>query len=62
MSLSHGDKKKLNEVELAETIKIKIVKVSHEELKRATGEAKAVICSGEFTAYANIILKSGVVF
>jgi D-ribose pyranase len=53
---------KLAEVEQADTIKIKIVKVSHEELKRATKDAKAVIRSGEFTAYANIILKSGVVF
>jgi D-ribose pyranase len=53
---------KLDEVELAETTKIKILKVSHEELKRATENAKAVIRSGEFTAYANIILKSGVVF
>jgi D-ribose pyranase len=53
---------KLNEVELAETVKIKILKVSHEELKRETGSAKAVIRSGEYTAYANIILKSGVVF
>jgi D-ribose pyranase len=53
---------KLCGVELAESIRIKITKVSHEELKRATENAKAVIRSGEFTAYANIILKYGVVF
>jgi D-ribose pyranase len=53
---------KIHEVELAESVRIKISKVSHEELKRATANVKAVIRSGEYTAYANIILKSGVVF
>jgi D-ribose pyranase len=53
---------KLHEMELAESIKLKITKISHEDLKRSTANAKAVIRSGEYTAYANIILKSGVVF
>jgi D-ribose pyranase len=53
---------KLNEVELVESIQIKMTKISHAELKRATAAAKAVIRTGEFTPYANIILKSGVVF
>jgi D-ribose pyranase len=36
--------------------------VSHEEFKQLTGQAKAVIRTGEATPYANIILKSGVIF
>ncbi|NLJ74333.1 MAG: D-ribose pyranase [Firmicutes bacterium] len=40
----------------------KITLVDHEELKRLLPETKAVIRTGEFTPYANIILKSGVIF
>jgi len=36
--------------------------VSHEEFKNMTQRAVAVIRTGEFTPYANIILESGVVF
>jgi D-ribose pyranase len=36
--------------------------VSHEELKRLTHEAKAIIRTGEFTQYANVILQAGVIF
>ncbi|MGE4266739.1 MAG: D-ribose pyranase [Deferribacterales bacterium] len=36
--------------------------VSHEEFKKLTGNAKAVIRTGECTPYANVILHSGVVF
>ena len=53
--------------ELFEEIKkelrhIKINFVSHEELKNNLKNCKAVIRTGEQTPYANIILKSGVVF
>lgn len=41
---------------------IKISFVSHEELKMNLKECKAVVRTGEQTPYANIILKSGVVF
>lgn len=41
---------------------IKISEVSHEEFKNLTKESKAVVRTGECTPYANIILKSGVVF
>lgn len=41
---------------------IKIIKVSHEELKGLTKNSKAVVRTGECTPYSNIILKSGVVF
>lgn len=36
--------------------------VSHDELKNISKKAKAVIRTGEFTPYANVILVSGVVF
>ncbi|MGX4599590.1 D-ribose pyranase [Faecalimicrobium sp. JNUCC 81] len=41
---------------------IKVTKVSHEEFKNMTKESKAVVRTGECSPYANIILKSGVVF
>jgi len=40
----------------------KIEKVSHEEFKQLTKQAKAVIRTGEITPYANCILQSGVFF
>jgi D-ribose pyranase len=36
--------------------------VAHEELKRLSRGARAVVRTGEFTPYANVILHSGVVF
>lgn len=48
--------------EKAEQIKLKITEISHEEFKMETQKAKAVIRTGEYTPYANIILRSGVVF
>jgi D-ribose pyranase len=36
--------------------------VTHAELKARTGEARAVVRTGEFAPYANVILVSGVVF
>ena len=36
--------------------------VPHEELKRLSAGAKAVVRTGEFTPYANILLVAGVVF
>ena len=41
---------------------IPIVYVTHEEFKLETHSAKAIIRTGEFTPFANIILISGVVF
>ncbi|MDD2518749.1 MAG: D-ribose pyranase [Bacilli bacterium] len=58
-----------NNALLDETIKIlegeqiKDIKyVSHEDFKKKTKEVKAVIRTGENTPYANIILRSGVIF
>ena len=41
---------------------ITITTVSHEDFKMLTKESKAILRTGEFTPYANIILKSGVFF
>ncbi|MEW8960605.1 D-ribose pyranase [Paraclostridium dentum] len=41
---------------------IKITKIDHEEFKAFTKDSMAIVRTGEFTPYANIILKSGVVF
>lgn len=41
---------------------IAIEQVSHEEFKRLTHAAKAIVRTGEFTPYANVILQSGVDF
>ena len=41
---------------------IKVTMISHEDFKKMTKESKAVVRTGECSPYANIILKSGVVF
>ncbi|MDF2613341.1 MAG: rbsD [Clostridia bacterium] len=43
-------------------VKLKVTEVSHEEFKAETQKTKAIIRTGEYTPYANIILRSGVVF
>ncbi|WP_129595828.1 D-ribose pyranase [Anaerophilus nitritogenes] len=54
--------RKIYEVEENENIKIKITKVDHETFKNMTKESKGIVRTGEHTPYANVILKSGVVF
>jgi D-ribose pyranase len=41
---------------------VTVHEVSHEELKTMTHQAKAIIRTGEFTPYANVILQAGVIF
>jgi D-ribose pyranase len=41
---------------------VPIREIPHEEFKKMTQNAKAVVRTGEFTPYANVILKGGVVF
>ena len=41
---------------------LEIEYVSHEDFKATTKSSKAVVRTGEFTPYANVILVSGVVF
>ncbi len=36
--------------------------ISHDELKALTRQARAIVRTGEFTPYANIVLVAGVVF
>ena len=36
--------------------------LSHERFKAATREARAIVRTGEFSPYANVILRAGVVF
>lgn len=36
--------------------------VAHDEFKRRTEHAKAAVRSGEFTAYANVLLRAGVAY
>lgn len=40
----------------------KLIEIPHAELKELSRNAKAVIRTGEFTPYSNIILKAGVLF
>lgn len=40
----------------------KITEVSHEDFKKITHESEVIVRTGECSPYANIILKSGVVF
>lgn len=42
--------------------KIHVTTVSHEEYKTSTQDSTAIVRTGECTPYANITLKSGVVF
>lgn len=53
---------RIKELENNEGYKVKITEVSHEEFKILSKESKAIIRTGECTPYANILLKSGVVF
>jgi len=41
---------------------VEVKKVSHKSLKDLCYDAVAVIRTGEFTPYANVVLVSGVVF
>ena len=50
-----------NEIQ-AQFKNVKLTFISHEELKKELFNCKAVVRTGEQTPYANIILKSGVVF
>lgn len=53
---------KIQEIEIFNNINVKIEYVSHIEFKEKISKSNAIIRTGEFTPYANIILISGVVF
>jgi D-ribose pyranase len=52
----------ISKVEKEQKNQIKIYEISHEDFKKETTKSKAIIRTGEITAYSNIILHSGVVF
>ncbi|MBB6215918.1 D-ribose pyranase [Anaerosolibacter carboniphilus] len=52
----------IEKVENKERINVKITEVDHELFKTITKESACIVRTGEYTPYANIILKSGVVF
>lgn len=52
----------IKKTEKEEGITIAVEYIPHEEFKEETAYSKAVVRTGEFTPYANIILTSGVVF
>jgi D-ribose pyranase len=52
----------IKQMEREEKIVITIEYVPHEQFKSKTAAGRAVIRTGEFSPYANIILSSGVVF
>jgi len=53
---------RIRQLENNEGYKVKLTEVSHEEFKLLNEASKAIIRTGECTPYANILLKSGVVF
>jgi D-ribose pyranase len=53
---------RIKELENRENYKVLITEVTHEEFKAMSKQSKAVVRTGECTPYANILLKSGVVF
>lgn len=57
-TVSSGKKDEL--LALLPGIPVKVM--THNELKALTHEAKAVIRTGEFTPYANVVLEAGVIF
>lgn len=52
----------IQSIETDGNTKVKITEVEHEKFKEMTKESSCVVRTGEYTSYANIILKSGVVF
>lgn len=52
----------IKRMEKDENIRITIEYVPHEQFKTETAGSRAVVRTGEFSPYANIILSSGVVF
>ena len=53
--------------EVAEGLRVRlgatpVTRVPHEELKAMCAGARAVVRTGEFSPYANVVLRSGVVF
>ncbi|WP_026702143.1 D-ribose pyranase [Salibacterium aidingense] len=52
----------LHDAVLEKTEETRIHYLSHEEFKKETQHARAIIRTGEATPFANVILKAGVIF
>jgi len=57
---SHSPQVHARVVQLLGTVPV--TSMPHEAFKQAMGSARAVVRTGEFSPYANVILKAGVVF
>ncbi|MDI3298760.1 MAG: D-ribose pyranase [Bacillota bacterium] len=60
--LAAGNPSLLGEIRKLLGPDVPLERVPHEELKRQSGQAAAVVRTGEFTPYANVILRAGVAF
>lgn len=47
---------------IASAVQAPLEVISHEALKERLGSARVIVRTGEFTSYANVILKSSVLF
>lgn len=54
--------REMMEVFRAHGMEPQVTRVPHEEFKQRTRSSEAIVRTGECTPYANVILKSGVVF
>jgi D-ribose pyranase len=54
--------REMSELFTSHEMKPRVIEVPHEEFKRLTRSSEVVVRTGECTPYANVILKSGVVF
>jgi len=54
--------REMMEVFRAHEMEPRVTEVPHDELKKLTRSSEAIVRTGECTPYANVILKSGVVF
>jgi D-ribose pyranase len=54
--------REMMEVFRAHKMEPRVTEVPHEEFKKLTRSSEAIVRTGECTPYANVILKSGVVF
>ena len=52
----------LDEISAAQGAPVTVDRVPHEEFKRRTAGARAIVRTGECTPFANVILYSGVIF
>ncbi|MBS3995273.1 MAG: D-ribose pyranase [Alkaliphilus sp.] len=52
----------IKNIECRDNVKIKVTEIDHESFKQLTKQSLCIVRTGEYSPYANIILKSGVLF